>query len=844
MNDFKESKLKEKEQLFKQFEKFNPHRKKIRYVVKGHTDWVDSSLKSLVQYLGISKDGIAFVAVGGYGRRQLNPYSDIDILLLADKPKRSIGGVVRDILDFFYYLKYECSVSVRTPDECVEFASDDDTIRTSLIDSRFLFGDKSVWNSFLDVLNEKIIGENKNEFIEAKLRYMESRYKKFGGTVFVLEPNVKEGVGSLRDYHTLLWIGKVLYGTKNVLQLKKMGFMEDEDYRKLIESVHFLWQLRNALHFEAKKKNDTLMLNIRDRIADMLNFSSSGRFSKSERLMRRCYYNTRNIKNIVNRYLDIYLKKTEGHIFFLDDRFQVNSTLKLNDNPSLNDIFEAFFYSAQYNKPIDPEDLGKIRKVLTEIYKSRKSRALSFIFRQILSLNNKVFKVLESMHEVGILGRYIPEFGNVCCLTEDSLYHKYTVDEHSLQSIKVLDELYDYDVPKTFLMRLKHIWVHLKPHERYVLRLACLLHDIGKVQKENHEIVGAELAKKIADRLYLGKDLKEMLEFLVRYHLFLNSIISTRDIDDQKTLDDFLNVVDNKDKLNLLVLLTYADMKAVNDNVWTSWKEDLVEAIYLKATFNFENKDYDEYMRLHAVDSKRKVKAILGNDYFDLIDKLPDAVFNDIKFDIMAQYIRDIKDTGRNAFVYKQDESQIAKVVIYYDNEFGFFNRISGVLACLGANIITAKSYNLLDGKILDLFTVSLDKDFPVDDFTVEDMIFKVENNEFNLDECMESKRRRFLNRLERAKLEISLRNVDVVVDNDLSELYTVIRVFAPDRVGLVYYITKVFVEFKLQIGMFLLDTKGSVAIDTFYVVDENFRKIYSSKLIELIKSRLYEVLI
>ena len=845
MDEFKQSKREEKEELFRRFESLNSSRKKVRYVVKAHTKWVDKSLVELLGFVGFEEKNCAFVGVGGYGRRQLNPYSDIDILLLRSDLQRPIDDTVRQILDFFYFLGYECSVSVRTVEECAKYAKDDDTIKTSLLDSRFLCGSKELWESYVLALKEEIIPDEKDKFIEKKLEYLNARYRRFGGTVFVLEPNVKEGVGSLRDYHTLLWITKVLFGTKNILDLKKKGLMEEEDHRKLMESVYFLWQLRNALHFESKKKNDTLFLDMRLRIAEKLRFSDNTRFTKSERLMRRYYYNSRNLKTIVDRYLDIFLsKKDRSKVFYLDDKITMDDEIKISENLTPAELFQLFYYSGLYSKRVDSKDTSTIRKLSANLARGRKDKQFSFIFRQLLSLNQPIADTISDMHETGILDRYIPEFGNICCLTKDGLYHKYTVDEHSIQALKALDELYDYELPKTFVMRLKYIWINLKPHERYILRLACLFHDLGKIEKGEHEIVGAKMSERIADRLHLGEDLKEKLSFLVKNHLFISSIISTRDVDDPKTMEDFLSVIDSKEKLILLVLLTYADMRAVNDNVWTSWKEDLMEALYLKATFNFENRDYDKYIRSHAADSKRKVKAILGEDYYDLIEKLPNTIFIDIRFKAMAQYIKDIKDTGRNAFVYKQNGSDTAKVVVYYKNEFGFFNKISGILACLDASITTAKSYDLLDGKIVDVFTVKLDEDSGLDDFKLEDLIYRVENSDFDLDRCMESKRKRFLNRLERAKLEISLQNVDVIVDNSLSELYTVIRVFAPDRIGLVYYITKVLVEFQLQIGMFILDTKGSVAVDTFYVVDRSFKKVYSEKLIDLIKSRLYEVLV
>ncbi|WP_022669591.1 bifunctional uridylyltransferase/uridylyl-removing protein GlnD [Hippea alviniae] len=844
MDDFKEVKKREKEKLFEKLKQCNRLRKRVRYVVKAHTDWVDKILIEYLNKFNLPKK-FTVLGVGGYGRRQLNPASDIDILILSEEKGDRFEELVRGIYDLFYFLGYECSVGFRSVDETIEDALRDDTIMTSLLDARFIYGDRSFFDRFSSLFFNDIVKKSKEGFIEKKLEYMKSRYAKYGNTVFVLEPNVKEGVGGLRDYHTLIWISKVLYGSKSALDMKRKGILQIDDYGRLRDALYFLWQVRNALHFENKRKNDILYLDMREKIAQDLGFVSSNRFSSSERLMRRYYYNTRNMERVVNTYINSFINKGSENkpFFYLDETVKSNGELDVEKELDFRQLLFLFYYSALYSKDISVDTLRKVKGLLQFVSKFRSDKTFAFVFKDILSLNQPITKTIRIMHEVGFLDRYIPEFGNVCCLTEDSLYHKYTVDEHSIQALGYLDELYDYDVPKTFVMRLAHIWKNLEPFDRLALRLAVLLHDIGKVEKEHHEIVGAQMVDRIAKRLRLGKSLKEKVEFLVRYHLLISRIVSTLDIEDPKTLEDFMKIVDSKDKLNLLMLLTYADMKAVNDNVWTSWKETLIETIYLKATYAFENKNYDEYLRLNALDSKRKIKAILGEAYVGLVDEFPDNIFNDIDFKSMAIYIRDIKDTSRNVFVYKESE-ELGKIVVYYDNKFGFFNTISGILACLDINIITAKSYNLYSTKIVDIFRVKFNADHSVDDYIIEDMLAAVESGKMDIEKCMDEKKGRFLTRLEKAKIEMSLQNVNVIVDNNISDLYTVVRIYAPDRIGLVYYITKVFKEFRFQVGMFILDTKGTMAVDTFYVVDENFRKIYSQKLVELLKSKLYEVLI
>ncbi len=845
LNDFIKNKRVEKEKLFKYIENLNKKRGTVRESVKEHSAWVDKTIIKYLTLLSINKKGVCCIALGGYGRKQLNPYSDIDIMLLTQN-ELDAEHITR-LYDLLYGLGYECSISTRSIDECISLSKKDDTIKTALYDSRFLWGNSRLFKTYLSVLENDIIKYNKNDFIDAKIEYMQKRYTKYGNTVFVLEPNIKEGVGSLRDYHTLIWISKTLYLTKNVLDMKKRSIMDIEDYTQLRNALYFLWQTRNALHFLTHKETDTLHLDLRDKVALEVGYEPSKRFAAQERLMRKYYYYTRNIERVTQKYLDLMLEKTpkRKNSIFISENMVLNTKEISYKKPFIGpfDTFILFYYSAMYGVNISIDTIDTIKKIISKnIRKHKKDKVIAFLFRNMLSLDKPISKTIRIMHESGLLDKYIPEFGNICCLSEYSLYHKYTVDEHSIQTLEYLDELYQYDTPKTFLTRLSYIWRNLKTHDRYILRLACILHDIGKIKKEKHEIEGAKLSVEIAKRLNLGENLTYKLEFLIKNHLLINKTISTRDIEDPKTLKDFTEIVDTKDKLNLLSLLSYADMKAVNDNVWNSWRESLIESLYLKTAYYFENKNYDEYLKVNAKESKRRIKIILGKAYKKLIDDLPDNIFNDIDTAVITKYIKDIKDTKRSVFIYKTNKD-VDKLLVYYKNEFGFFHKISGVLACFNINIISAKSYNLKNGMIVDIFNVNIPDDYTINDNSIEEMLYNVENGKEDLNRCVLAKKNVFLSRIEKAKLDISLSQIDITIDNDLSDIYTVIRIYAPDRIGLIYDITKVFLRFKLQVDTFILDTKGAIAVDTFYIIDEKFKKIYSDKLINLIKSNLYEVL-
>ncbi len=842
--DFLKNKLDEKSRFFDYLRQLNKKRNKIRSVVKNHTQWVDSLIKEYLSDINLYKNDLCIVALGGYGRNQLNPYSDIDLMFLTNN--QIDDTVIKNLYDIFYYLGYSCSISTRSLSECVELSKQDDTIKTSLYDSRFLYGSSNFFKQYYNVLINDIINNQQDRFIEAKLQYMKNRYKKYGSTIFVLEPNVKEGVGALRDYHTLIWIGKTLFLAKNMLQMKKQNIISPEDYNKLRNSLYFLWQLRNALHFVTSKKTDILHLDLRDKVAAEIGYEASKRFSAQERLMRKYYYHARYMSRIVKKYINTFLNREQPSTrFFINNNISLsnNTIMYHSDKLDISDTFYMLYYSALYNANISTATLDKAKKnINANIRKHRKDTELSFIFRNILSLKKPITKTIRIMHETGLIDKYIPEFGNICCLSEYSLYHKYTVDEHSIQALEHLDSLYNFDIPKTFLVRMSYLWKNLKPHDRFILRLSVLLHDIGKIEKNNHEIVGAKLSRQIAKRLKIGKDLESKLVFLIENHLLINKIISSRDLEDPKTLKDFVEIVNSKNKLDLLSLLSYADMKAVNDNVWSSWKESLIETLYEQSTYYFENKNYDEFIKINARESKRRIKLILGEEYENLIEEFPDNIFKDIKIEHAARYIKDIQDTKKSIFIYKTDKGT-DKLLVYYKNEFGLFHKISGVLACFNINIISAKSYNLKNRMIVDIFDVNMLKNYTVNATEIEDMLQSVNKGNTDLNRCILSKKSVFLSRIEKAKLEIAITHIDIEIDNSVSDLYTTISIHAPDRIGLVYDITGVFMRFKLYVGMFILDTKGTIAVDTFYVVDERFKKIYSTKIINLIKSSLYEVL-
>jgi len=289
----------------------------------------------------------------------------------------------------------------------------------------------------------------------------------------------------------------------------------------------------------------------------------------------------------------------------------------------------------------------------------------------------------------------------------------------------------------------------------------------------------------------------------------------------------------------MLMLITFADMNAVNDNVWTPWRENLIESLYIKTLYAFDNKNYYEFLELHVKETKRRMRQMLGEH--SMLDILPNSIFNDEDFDTLYDFIKTIDDMGKATKVYTKDYG-ISKLFVYYKNEFGFFNKISGILACQDVSIISGKSYTLKNNTIIDVFNVYSEKK-ELSSEIIDNFIEDIDSKKISLDECVKRRNKKFLSRKQKAKIALSIDKINLTVDNEASDIYTSITIYAPDRMGLLYDITSVFLELSLSIGMFILDTKGEIAVDTFYVTDANSRKIYSKKTIDLIKSRIYEVL-
>jgi len=840
--EFINLKINEKKLLFEQLRTINRKTKSGRSVLKIHSKWVDNLIKEFYETF-VDNVNICIVGLGGYGRNQLNPYSDIDLMIIYTKLDKSIEEISKNLSDMLYKLEYDNSVAVRTLKDCYTLSLQDDTIKTSLMDCKYVCGNQKLFTRY-DYILKKIIDTDRFLYVKTKIEAYRQRHAKYGNTVFVLEPNIKEGVGGLRDYHSVIWIYKSIFNTKNALDMKKQNLMSDFDYDTLTSALYFLWRLRNAMHFVSKTKNDILYVNLREAVANEMLFYPSSYFTAQERLMRKYYYYARKMQDICEKLISkalIYINANQNSsILEIDSKTKIiNNQIEFDGNLNLSNILTLFYYSIRYNLPLSFETLHSINMINLR-YQKFEDINLN-LFRMIFSYPKPIYKQIYLMHKSGLLNKLIPEFGKIYCLSEYSMYHKYTVDEHSLQALYFLDDLFEKNSDSHFIMRLKHILLSLNERDLFLIRLAILLHDIGKIKKKEHEILGAEMSLSISERLGLGEQLKQDLYFLIRNHLLLNRVISYQDIDDAKTIFNIISTIKDKRMFNLLVLLTYSDINAVNDNVWNKWKEQLLETLYMKVISKLEKKDQNYIILQDAKRKKRNLLQIIHDaKIIDFLSHIPDNLIYDMDEQTILQLLNKFSNSNMHTKIFIERKDSYLRLFVFAKEKIGLINKIAGVMLCANASIILGKTYPFDKNHIIVAFTTN-NKD--LDENQIYTFLEEIEKDEMFLDECERKHANKFLNRLEKTKIEMSIKHIEVEVDNDQSDIYTVIRIHAPDKLGLLYKITKVFKDLDIFIGSIIIDTKGEIAVDTFYVLSSGYKKIYENKFIDLIKAKLYEIL-
>ncbi len=833
-----------------------------REVCRAYTIVIDNLLKALFTHKKEAlapKDTAALVAIGGYGRGELNLRSDIDLLLVyKGRLTKGVEEFTQAMLYVLWDTGLDLGFAIRSVPECIQLAKDDLKTMTALLDLRYLTGDKALYDSLHKSIRKDLFNRTRTDsFIKDKIEETRQRHAKYGGSVYILEPNVKEGEGGLRDLHTAMWVLKAQNG--KTVEPFSLGLIRERDKKALEESLDYILWVRNELHFGTGRKTDQLTFDHQERIAGLLGFKSSDKALAVEAFMQQYYRHASHLSHLSGLMLSRALHREKKTLHWprkkarIDRNYYVSGGVLFakSKDAILNEpaaAIKAFEYSQAFDVEIDQSVKDQILDGLDgAVEEFRTSRDVSDSFLKILRGRN-VFRSLSDMHGLKFLERYMPEFGEISCRVQHDLYHVYTVDAHTLFAVREIERLraqYKPDFPL-----LSTIFEEMPNPE--VLYLAVLFHDIGKAQGKGHAEKGAAMVPGILKRLHMPEDDIALVKFLVRHHLLLADTAQYRDLHDERLIIDFAQKVGDIERLNLLYLLTFADVRAVGPDVWNQWKGALFQELYFKAVTVLERGTFEpEDSRERLLRIRERVEDILMPEgigksvvegYFDL---LPPRYFLSSSPEFIAGHIKIVREFGNKPYVMKVRQDtfrEYTEFIICTHDVHGLFSMITGVMAANGINILGAQINTLKNGVALDILQVTS----PYGEFiTDEARLRKIESDisdvitgRVQVETLVRKRKPSILDSKARPKVRTT-----VQIDNEVSDAYTVLDIHTQNRIGLLYDITSTLSKLGLYIFVAKISTKGDEAADIFYVKDIFGQKIYYNERLNEIADTIYRVL-
>ena len=836
---------------------------------------IDSLLKvifknSYFHSLGNKHYQFTLIAVGGYGRGELSPHSDLDILfLLPNKLRKNdtkkIENVIELILYILWDLGYTVGHSTRTIDDCIEKSRSDLTISTSLLEKRFVAGNNDIY----DLLNNKFktfIDNTKTlDFVEAKLKESETRHKRFGESRYVVEPNVKDGKGGLRDLHTLIWILKFAYKVDTISKLINVGALTKEEAVPFAEAQRFLLSVRCHLHYRANREDDRLAMDAQLEIAKSMNFKNTITHKDVERFMKRYFLATKTVGNLTrifcaaietefNKPLRMSFLSFKNRKNITPFRLEVGRLFSyereiLTENPI--NIIKLFYISHINNIDIHPKTLRQItslRKLIN--LKVRQNVEANKMFLNILTSDKDPTRTLRLMNEANILGQFIPEFQKIVGLMQFDMYHSYTVDEHTIFTISNLHSLRSGKF-SDFAPLTSSAILEIKSYKS--LFVAMLLHDIAKGKKGDHSENGSLIASKICPRLGLNKEETKMVEWLVLHHLLMSKTAFRYELGDPKVIKNFAKQVRSIDKLKSLLALTVADIRGVGPDVWNDWKGALIKELYIKTYDLLKPPQEISKITEPLKSSKELLIRYLNNKGVNDLDiktycskfynnywgtfNLPSVVNHYEIFTSMKNYSKKLE-------VYLSNDSKLkaTELLVITPDHHGLFSQISGLVASSGYDIVSAKIITRSDGYALDTFFLQNKERKPISDINLRkkliETITKGLEGNFNIEKALNIKWKEIPARFRAVKAPIR-----VIIDNKTSDQYTILDIKCKNAPGVLYKITKIITSLGLQINTANVSTYGDRVVDIFYLKNAFGSKVDDNTTIEKVKNSILEEL-
>jgi [protein-PII] uridylyltransferase len=806
---------------------------------------------------------VAVVATGGYGRQEMAPHSDIDLMFLLPYKQTAHG---EQLVEYMLYMLWDLGLKVghatRSVEESIRLAGEDHTIRTALLEARFVWGDEEVFRRFKTRFDEHVAAGSGPDFVDAKLAERDRRHERMGDARYVLEPNIKEGKGGQRDLQTLLWIAKYLYRVDNVRDLVANGVLTADDARRFAKAQNFLWAVRCHLHYLAERPEDRLTYDVQGEIGGRMGYVDRPGLRGVERFMKHYFLIAKDVGDLTRilcAVLEEQQKKRRSRFrlpafprfrstvegFRVDDgRLGVEGTDAFAKDPLK--LLRLFAEAERHGLDIHPEALRLVTQSLNLIdSKMRGDGPANRLFMEILTGRKDPETALRRLNEAGVFGRFIPDFGRVVAQMQYDMYHVYTVDEHTIRAIGILHGIEtgalkdDHPVATSVIGEVQ---------SRQALYLAVLLHDIAKGRDGDHSEIGARIARKLGPRLGLSDWETETVSWLVLYHLMMSRTAFKRDIDDPKTVSDFVAAVQSPERLRLLLCLTVADIRAVGPGVWNGWKAGLLRELYYRALEEMTG-DLPSARRDARVDG---AKAALRERLTDWEEADIEAHVARgyaeywISFDAEtlashARMIRDAESRGLRTHIETKVDTyhDVTGILIYSADHPGLFAEIAGAMALGGASIVDAKIVTLANGMALDTFSI---QDSSGGAFGGRDRLAKLSRR---VEDALAGKQNPALE-LAQARRQAPASRTGVfrvaprvLIDNKASVGHTVIEVNGRDRLGFLHDITATLTGLGLQIASAHVSTYGERAVDVFYVKDAHGLKVEHDDRVEAIRAKL-----
>ena len=854
-------KLKEKrDRLFSSFENMPPDVFLNRHAGILDDYFRESFEKSMVgPTIELYKNPYAIIALGGYGREEQSIHSDVDILFLFRKevPKQA-EHLIREIIYPLWDLGFEVGYATRTLNECIRMARTDYDILIPLLDARFVCGLSILFTELMAAIRQKIQRKHSGRVIEWLVGRNQERHRYFGDSTYLLEPNIKEGKGGLRDYHTMLWIGRIKLNIKQPRDLEYFGYLSHEEYAAIQDALFFIWDVRNRLHHKTNRKCDQLYFENQIKVAASMNFKKvNGQqpverflaelhgkmdFMKRQHLMfLREHGNVK--KSLFNKTRRRKSVKLKG-ITISGDTLDFVSSEKVLRSPEL--LIKIFEESARLKLPLSSEAKRMVNEFNFLIDKEfRSSQEVIASFERILKEPAPMFNVLREMLNTGFLIYFIPEMKGIVNRIQYDEYHIYPVDKHSLRTVQTLKSFGDKENDINCML-CNQIWKGLK--NKKVLLWAALLHDIGKgVPGKDHARIGARMAEKILNDFGYGQKDIDTVSFLIKEHLLLMKTATRRDIHDEETAITCARAIKKVSRLQMLYLLTVADATSTGPNAWSEWTSALLRDLFLKI-LNILKKG--ELASQHAVKTIEKKRAAViatatGQEEKSRLKALYQVMSPRYLLATPSREILNDIDLynhiGDREFIWRISKNEAVNtrtIKVCAKDKPGLFSKIAGTFTLNNLDILDAQIFTWRNNMALDIFTVKppLDKIFENERWAIAERNFdSALSGELDLSEALKEKMMVY----KTIRPKASKRSHRIVVDNTSSSFFTIIEVFTYDFPGLLFSITDALFQSALDIWVAKISTKIDQVVDVFYVRDFDGQKVDSSQQVSLIKESI-----